>query len=337
MQSALYYPFTGPKSELFLKTSLFLWDTLDFIVPWRGFQPSTDIAHGNEAIEILGQNYVPTDEDKKKLHEELLDVCARPIPESFNFPLENPHSAYDFYPQKMLDETWQMLQESNLARTVMRDGRVARASTGPLFGYYVMSLLAVCCADNRKRLITDEVDPYHALANLLGDADSTTAPAEVENWHGRLVAMTLDGPDFSKVSLADLVRLRRREDNLLKELRRSFTRRLDSTVNDIRQHAKNPNILRDIVRDYTGAMEDDLIELKRALRMSAESLLLSKEFGLAIVAFFSSVLGPIAGGLITVCGLKKGLTEYRGRRQKILREHPSAWVLASLGGRLPLF
>ena len=60
MQAALYYPFTGPKSELFLKTSMFLWDTLDSIVPWKEFRAHSIIPHGNEAIEIIGQNYVPT-------------------------------------------------------------------------------------------------------------------------------------------------------------------------------------------------------------------------------------------------------------------------------------
>src|SRR4051795_13441065 len=99
MQAALYYPFTGPKNEQFLKTSMFLWDTLDFIVPWGGFRPHTNIPQGEEALEIIGQTYVPTVEDKQRLHDELMDVCTRPIPKSFNFPLENPESAYDFYPQ----------------------------------------------------------------------------------------------------------------------------------------------------------------------------------------------------------------------------------------------
>jgi hypothetical protein len=337
MQAALYYPFTGPKRELFLKTSLFLWDTLDFIVPWKEFRPYTEIPHGNEALEIVGQSYVPTVEDKKRLHEELVDVCTGQIPESFRFPLENPDSAYDFYPQKLFDETWQMLAESKLANTMFRDGHVARASTGPLFGYYMMSLLAVCCSGDRKRLITDEVDPYHALANLLGDANPTTTSAEAENWHGRLIAMTLAGPDFSKISLADLVSLRKREDKLFKDLRRSYLGKVDSTVNDIRQNAGNRNAVRDITREYTQTMEGDLKELKSALRMSAASLVLSKEFGVAVVAFASSFVAPVSGGIVTVGGLTKAWTEYRGRRQKILREHPSAWLLASLGGRLPLF
>ncbi|HEX4055347.1 MAG TPA: hypothetical protein VHX86_13870 [Tepidisphaeraceae bacterium] len=337
MQAALYYPFTGPKSELFLKTSMFLWDKLDFIVPWTDFRPYTDIPDGNEALEIIGQSYVPTEDDKRRLHDELMDVCTRPIPPYFNFPLENPDSAYDFYPRKLLDETWQMLEESQLAKTIMHEGRVAHASTAPLFGYYMMSLLAVCCSGNRKRLITDEVDPYHALANLLGDADSKAPSAEADSWHGRLIAMTLSGPDFSKVSLANLVSLRKSEDTLLKDLRRSFLDRLDSTVSGIRENADNPNTIRDFIHEYTQAMEDDLLELKRALRMSAGSLLLSKEFGVAVIAFASSFVEPVSGGIVTAGGLTKGLVDYRGRRQKILREHPSAWLLASLGGRLPIF
>lgn len=337
MHAALYYPFTGPKTEQFLKTSMFLWDKVDFIVPFKDFHPHSDIPLGKEAMEIIAQDYVPTDEDKERLHEELLDVCTRPIPSSFNFTLQNPDAAYDFYPQKIFDKSWQMLQESSLAKIVIHDGRVANASTTPLFGYYMMSLLAVCCSGERKRLITDEIDPYHALTNLLGDADPKTPATQADNWHGRLIAMTLSGPDFSKVSLSALVSLRKREDKLLKDLRRTFLDKLDTTVISIRDNADNPNTLRDIISDYTQTMEEDLRELKRALRMSAAFLLLSKEFGVAVVAFATSLVEPVASGLISAGGLTRGWLEYRGRRQKILREHPSAWLLASLGGRLPRY
>jgi hypothetical protein len=123
---------------------------------------------------------------------------------------------------------------------------------------------------------------------------------------------------------------------LPEESKLARTIKLDATVNDIRQNVGNPNTVRDIIRECTQTMEDDLKELKRALRMSAASLLLSKEFGWAAIGFATSFVAPVAE-VVTVGGLTKGWLEHRGRRQKILREHPSAWLFASLDGKLPVF
>ncbi|HET6880805.1 MAG TPA: hypothetical protein VFI31_11660, partial [Pirellulales bacterium] len=72
---ALYYPFTGPERESFLKTALFLWDSVAFIVPHHGFRPHGKSREENEARDLLATTYVPTDQDKRALHEELEDFC----------------------------------------------------------------------------------------------------------------------------------------------------------------------------------------------------------------------------------------------------------------------
>ena len=166
MQSALYYPFTGPERESFLKTALFLWDNVDFIVPYADFRPYGNTRDSEEALEIIGRNYVPTEEDKKNAHEELKDLCNGPLPSKLNFELERTKRAYDFYPQKLLHETWEMLAESKLARVVSDTDNVHRASTGPLFGYYMMSILAICCSQGRKRLVTDQNGVCQASCRL---------------------------------------------------------------------------------------------------------------------------------------------------------------------------
>ena len=104
MQSALYYPFTGPERESFLKTALFLWDNVDFIVPYAEFRPHGNTRDSEEALEIIGRNYVPTEEDKKSAHEELTDLCNGPLPSKLNFELEKPERAYDFYPVRLLHD-----------------------------------------------------------------------------------------------------------------------------------------------------------------------------------------------------------------------------------------
>jgi hypothetical protein len=337
MHTALYYPFTGPERESLLKTSLFLWDTVDFIVPFTGFSPHAKDADSAEALEIIGRNYVPTEQDKKHLHEELQDLCNGPLSQALRFELERPELAIDFYPQKLLPETWEMLSESQLALIVKGSNNVRRASTGPLFGYYMMSLLAVCCSKGCKRLVTDQHDPYQALANILIDSPNQ-ASQSAEDWHGRLIALTLKGPDFSRISLKKLVALRRKENQLLQHLRRIFIEKVDKAAMEITSNADNPNIVREVIDEFTNSIELDLRELKRCLRRSATSLLLSNEYRFSVLAgVTASVLGSVTGGLVSVGGLTKGLMEYQDRRRRILREHPSSWLFAAKEPLVPVY
>ncbi len=336
MQSALYYPFTGPEQESFLKTALFMWDNVDFIVPYDGFRPSGNTRDSEEALEIIGRSYVPTDDDRKNTHEELKDFCNGPMPSKLIFELDRPELAYDFYPEKLLHETWEMLTESKLARVVSDKGNVRRASTGPLFGYYMMSILAVCCSQGRKRLVTDQKDPYRSLANILVDSDSKIKDAQ-ESWHETLIALSLNGPDFTSASLRKLINIRKKEDKLLQDLRRAFLKAVDQTTSDICLHAGNPNTVKDLIEGFNDTMEKDLKELKRALGRSGLSLLLSKEFGFSVLAATSAVaLEPISGTILTIGGLTKGLMDYQDRRHKILRDHPSSWLFTVLGPSIPI-
>lgn len=336
MQSALYYPFTGPEQESFLKTALFLWDTVDFIVPYNDFHPYGNTRDTEEALEIIGRNYVPTEEDKKNAHAELKDICNGPLPSKLNFELEKPEREYDFYPEKLLHETWEMLADSKLAKIVSDAGNVRRASTGPLFGYYMMSILAVCCSQGRKRLVTDNSDPYRTLANILVDTNSKPNNTQ-DNWHERLIALSLHGPDFAKVSLSKLIDIRKNEDKLLQDLRRSFLKAVDQTAADICSHAKNPNTVRELIVGFNDTMEKDLKELKRALGRSAASVLLSKEFGFSVLAATAAVaLEPISGTIVTIGGLSKGLMDYQDRRHKVLRDHPSSWLFTVTSPFMPI-
>lgn len=336
MQSALYYPFTGPERESFMKTALFLWDTVDFIVPHADFYPFGRSRDTEEALEIIGRNYVPTEEDKKNAHEELKDICEGPLPSKLNFELKRPEQAYDFYPEKLLNKTWEMLAESKLAKVVSDTGNVHQVSTGPLFGYYMMSILAVCCSQGRKRLVTDHTDPYRTLSNILVDSDSHANNTQ-EDWHERLIALSFNGPDFAEVSLRKLVDIRKNEDKLLQDLRRAFLKEVDQTASDICLHAGNPNTVRDLIDGFNNTMEKDLKELKRVLGRSGASVLLSKEFGFSVLAATAAVaLEPISGSIFTIGGLAKGLMDYQDRRHKILRDHPSSWLFTVTGPSIPI-
>ena len=336
MRSALYYPFTDPKQESFLKTALFLWDTVDFIVPYRDFRPYGSTDESIEALEIIGRNYVPTAKDKQNAHRELEDICTGPLPGNLRFELDAPERAYGFYPEKLLPETWQMLADTKLARIVGDTNQVRQASTKPLFGYYMMSVLAVCCSQERKRLVTDENDPYRALANLLVDSNRQIRDVQ-RDWYQRLIVLRLNGPDFAKVSLRTLVNLRKKEGALLQDLRQNFLDVVDRTAADLCLHGDNPNTVRDLIESFNTTMERDLVELKRALRHSAASILLSKEFAFSILAATTTAATlDLIPGVLTIGGLTKGLLDYRDRRRRILRQHPSSWLFTATGPSVPI-
>ena len=335
MQTALYYPFTGPKQESFLKTALFLWDRVHFIVPHDGFRPYANTDDSMEALDIIGRCYVPTEKDKMNAHEELEDLCNGPLPSKLTFELQSPERAYDFYPEKLLPETWRMLAESRLARIVNDTRHVSQASTRPLFGYYMMSILAVCCSQGRKRLVTDENDPYRALANILVDSDSQLRNGR-DDWHRALIALRLNGPDFAGVSLRRLINLRKKEDKLLEDLRRRFLEVVDQTASNICSHAENPNTVRELIDDFNDTMEKDLIELKRALLRSGASTLLSKEFSVSVLAATAGVTVAPSAGILAVGGLTKALLDYQDRRRGILRDHPSSWLFRVAGPSMPI-
>ncbi len=328
MQSAIYFPFTEPRHHaLFLKNALFLWDSVDFVVPWRDFSSSYPDKETAEAFEMIGRNYVPTDDDKRRIHDELMDFCTGDIPDSLFFQLERSE-VYGFYPQKLFPETWDMLVESKLATIVKNDGEVRAASTNALFGYYMMSVVAVCCANGRKRLVTDDNDPYRTLGNILIDKGPSEGSA-AESWHGRLVAMTLGAPDLSLIPIGDLIELRKKDEHLVNGMRRVFVSALDAAVLDISKHADNINIVRDIVQSFTESMESDLRELKRGLKRAATSAILSPVGGVTVLSAIASVARGIPlAGFVTIGGLSKSLMDYQDRRRKLLSEHPSAWLFA---------
>lgn len=343
MRSALYYPFTAPERESFVKTSLFLWDTVDFIVPWHDFMPRGSSPDEAEALELIARPYVPTDSDKRNAHEEFEKICEGEIMDQLMFDLSNPQSIYGFYPQKLLPETWELLAESRLASVSKSKDGVLTASTNALFGYYMMSVLAVCCANDRKRLVTDNHDPYRALANIM--VDEKPSKVDKDDWLGRLIAISLSGPNFEDVPLKQLVELRKNENQLLQEMRRSFTAGVDETASSIAAHSNNPNIVRELVNGFTDKVEKDLVELKRALNRSATSLLLSKECAVSVATYAAGIIAsPFTGGLsiaggavITAGGLTNALMSYQDRRRKLLREHPTSWLLAAAGPKMPIF
>ena len=83
MRSALYYPHTRVQGEELLKTALLLWDRLETIVPdpgYKGRYPNPEVA---KAVELIGVNHYPTEDEKRQAHERIEDFVTGTLPESF--------------------------------------------------------------------------------------------------------------------------------------------------------------------------------------------------------------------------------------------------------------
>jgi hypothetical protein len=109
MRSALYYPHTKFHTENILKRSLLLWDRLEYIVAHERYKPTYQDKRFTRALELFGFPRHPTDEEKQKTHESIMDVFTRPnLPRSF---YDHQGSTYPIYPDKFLPDTWNMMEE----------------------------------------------------------------------------------------------------------------------------------------------------------------------------------------------------------------------------------
>lgn len=337
MNKAFYYPFTAPKHSSFFKTALFLWDSVDFIVPYRSFRPDGLNQDQAAAWEIISNRYVPTMGDQERAHEEFVKICNSRSFDELHFNVDDVEDGFGFYPQKFAYKTWNMLSDLGFAKVSDEGGHIIDATSGQLFGHYMMSVLAMCCSGEGKRLVTDDYDPYRAVSTMLVDKSINDGPSD---WHGKLLSLSLAGPDFSDVPLSEMVKLRSREDQLFRELRQNFLSEVDAVAMLIKGCGENPNVIGEVIKDFVDKMERDLRELKRCLNRSAQSLILSKSFGVSVLVHVVGAMLPPFGqgvaGIVGIGGLKKELNDYNDRRRNILCEHPSAWLYSGAGPKFPL-
>ncbi len=203
-------------------------------------------------------------------------------------------------------------------------------------GLSVMSILADSCAGTQKRLVTDKVKSYRAvheaITALHGGTFGTANPLE----HERLVTISLKVVDPSRFSLARLVDYRKREerDASLRDLRHNYLKKVDSFA--ARAAAgQHDGDKREIERQFELEVKDDLRHLKEALRMKAESTLLSKEVGVGVLAA-AGVMTPVAvpAALLGVGALVKRAIAYRAERRQVFRDNAMSWLFQLQGGRV---
>jgi hypothetical protein len=247
---------------------------------------------------------------------------------------------YDIFVSKLLPETWTVLREARLASEEKPDGDVCTRS---VTGLAIMSLLADCCAGDVFARVTDRVAAYGAISNLFtspSDSGQTIGCDENQLITVALAAINLDG-----VPLQKLIDFRKQEESaagghFIRDLRHQLLSKLEGQALRLAQ-LKTQGDRKQVQREFEFDMRDDLMALRDALRLEAFQIIGWKELGTAALATgalatlatvhplpnlgSSAAIGAIGGLLAT--GAKFVQT-----RQKILQEHPMAYVYELSGG-----
>lgn len=356
MYSALYYPHSTVKSQSLLKTALLMWDELHVIVPWDNFAFSYASALEHEAMDLIGHLRVPKLEEQKAAHELIEDFVSRPLPPAFAYS-DTTGAPYELYPQKFMNETWELLRSAKLAGAALPNSDVPTARQT---GLSLMSILADCCAGETLTRVTDQGDAYAFLSDVVVDKDSN---AEVNEATNALVSIPVKIASVDEIPLERLVDLRRREvagkAGGLPQLRHNLIDKINEQTSEL-VAAKTKADQDEITRQFEQFLREDLRELREALKLETTKVLSAKVvmgsvlgvvgiLGAPILAPILPAVGAALGALGATAGLIKagaaagaigGLintnAKFAQTRLGILKKHPTAYLYDALGGPIHL-
>ena len=308
-----------------LTTAVLLWDTLEVIVPYPGFDPMPMIGENQrdeakaigEAFEMVVRPRALTDAEKEKLFIQLQNLVAGGVPEGLRFNVQVDN--YNMYPEKLSPQIWDLLQRAGLTG----DGSRGYYGLQRDFGLIVMGLIAEMCAGGTRNKVTNYQDAHEAYSRLLAaqtGAEQDFSP-NVERAYTTLASISLKSVDAGKLSLKKLVALRRREaeDGLLPPLRRNYRTAVDRYVDRIRKDAKTPADVEQIENEFAAEMRDDFRHLEEMLKLEGGGITLSKGSSI-LTSILSGNWAAVVGSLLTA------LPSYRMKKQQALEKHATAWL-----------
>jgi hypothetical protein len=333
MNSALYYPHIQINSESIMKMALLHWDTLEFITPFDDNYHYYEKKEMSEAYELIAKPHIPSIEEKEIAHNKIIELITSKLPDWFLYNPNDKKIVYDVYPGKLLDKTWEAIQEMRFAGKEVNSKVYETASS---FGLTIMSILADACAGSQKITITDKADTYSTLMRYLtvtlgGEYGKDTNEAE------KLVTIPMWGFAIDNIPFKRLIELRKREyeknDTFLRDVRLNYKNAVEYYVDKIKNEAKTKNDIVEINRVFEQTMNADLMELKKQLKMEILDVILSKELAVAIVAGMAAFIEPISSTIIAAGALIKKDVEYRNKRKEVLKKHPCSWLYISANER----
>jgi hypothetical protein len=331
LYSSLYYPSAGISNEVLLYNGLLLWDQLEFISPFDGYDyydhsDNHDLSH---AKEILVKPFLPNRENKKMAHDIIIALANSDLPEWFFYEF-NQQDTYSMYPQKLLPETWEELQKSKLAKKHKNSYDFVLSSS---FGLTIMAILADVCAGKQKRTITDLASAYAGLTRFITKANEGTYSLqknEALSQYEQLITLSIEAVDVKSIPLKKLINFREKEFKTggghYTKLRHNYLNKIDSYVKRLSSEAVHKGDQEEILRQFKSEIEDDLDSLADALETKRHEILFSKETLVAVAASAGAIIEPITAGVIGVGTLTRMGFNYVDGKRKVQREHAMSWL-----------
>lgn len=345
VRSAIYYPHTSVRSEALLKNALLLWDDLHFIVPRRGFRPHYENPLVAEAMELFGVAHKPTTQEQAATHRQLELALDMKLPKEFFADTMRDGETYLMYPQKLPDQTWDMLRDQGMIANFRIDMDNVMS---PFGGLLVMSILADSCAGETKARITDRDSAYRAMNALLAE-ELRGRPDEAQA-RSILVGISLDVMDTSQIDLESLVKFRKREskqtNKSLLALRHHYSDTIEAYVGELTKPNLVLSEVEDIREDFRSSLAKDLGHLREEMGFAKRSLATAKELWATAVAGVGLMNAPAiagasadysgafaaAGGIVAIAGIASSTNAFLKTRVDALRRHPMGY-LYSIGNR----
>jgi hypothetical protein len=361
---ALYYPHTEIHSPVIVRNALLLWDRIETIIPnsprptpgFRGTKNAPSRMPGDrwfrEAVDLVVENRVPTDLERREAHGTLLDLVQSGFLTKLvqDSPAKWRNHDYLIYPDKFLDETWKVLAQHGMARWVQAEADYGVPSAA---GFLMMSILADVCAGTQIQKVTDRNDAYGWMAEyrakILGSQYVTNLDiSQVAPAHDRLVSLSVEALDGRRVPLRKLVEFRKRElrtgGSDYAAMRRRYAKAVQSHLDRLGKEARTASDVRELDRQFKDELKQDIAELKKELDVVSVKTLFSREVALSTLILAGTLLSPIAGltalatnvGGIGVIPLMKAAVDYRTSRREVLQKHAMSWLFLTTQGRLTI-
>ena len=345
MLTAVYYPHTRIRDMSLLKNALLLWDRVEYIVPFQKWEHETlNKKAYDEAIELIAEPHLPTDDEKAQLHGRVEALVKRGVPDWFFLrPAQGFHGPerYKMYTDKMAQETVDLLIHHGMAR-VMKN-HLNYAEFMPATGLIVMSLLADVCAGKSKQKITDRPDAYRWLAmcdteEMGGEYKIGKETVQLRDDIERLVSVSIKVLDTDDIPISKLIAMRKREAKSAgsdyRAFRLKYLTKIDEFVRRLREPDVRESDVKEIEREFQKGLDGYISNLNTELGLALTKLIFSKEVAVAVLAAVGTLTAPILGlvGASTSIGigaLVKDVVDYRAARRKALRENPMSWLYLS--------
>ena len=338
MRSALYYPHTELRSKFLLSTCLLLWDKVQFIVPYPGYQPGYRHKDIVRAIEIIGEHHCPTDAQKEQVHDFIEDFVTRPLPDAFFYREEPESEPYAIYEDKFFEKTWQLLREAKLTGEAARHSRVP---VRHLCGLTLMSMLADCCAGSTRARVADRSAAYANVVGLLANHARGIVEEPVQSYE-QLVPISLSVVNTEAIDLKRLIEFREREaksgGHAIRDLRHRYVTRLETYAQRLATVVHNKSDQKEIQRQFEQDMKDDLAFLREELAFAKKDVVFSKGVVGTVLAGASSIAASFGTpidltGALTSAGIPDAIfgafqvrNKYQQSRRAILQKHPMAYM-----------